>query len=250
MSRAPFWPWRNSKEPSQPAEQPFARWSPRDFAFATSLPIVALALLVWVVTSSMQSNAEGPEPSEQTSWLSGVRSATENTARQVVLDLRFDRRQERQEKREERQERQAAREAARLRAVATRQLEETCERQDGEARPLQQVEEDTVVIRCEVRPFVALGGWSGGDVDVHVWSRWWRIGRIPARLGARHFSRSSPARVPSPPPPPAPVEPAPPAPAAPAPAAPQGPPGYPYTGNNGYTGPRCYAPGGVWWKPC
>ena len=60
----------------------------------------------------------------------------------------------------------------------------------------------------------------------------------------------APPRLPAnPPPPPAPNNQAPPSPAPPGPET--GPPGHfhkdaPTT----YTGPRCFAPGGKWWKPC
>lgn len=194
-----------------------------------------LALLVLIGMLFGSDETEGPRP-----------TAVETVTVSPSPEARNpdDQRETRRSRREARQERQ---QAARLEQTMTAKAENACEDQDGEPVAVASQAQE-VTIRCETQDFVALIGWDGDD-DVY-WTRWWRIGTKPARVLASAFSRRTPAAFPQPPPPapaPAPAAPAAPAPVAP---APQGPSGYPYTGNNGYTGPRCYAPGGVWWKPC
>ncbi|WP_423804940.1 DUF2510 domain-containing protein [Nocardioides salarius] len=226
LSPAPFPPVTGSRERPVPA-----RWNR---AWVGFLGCIVFLFLIAALFGTDET--DGPEPDAvETVTVSPTPEA------QGVNDSR----DERRSRRKARQERQ---QAARLEQKMTAKAENACEAQDG-APVVVPSRAQEVTIRCEAQDFVALIGWDGDD-DVY-WTRWWRIGTKPARVLASAFSRRTPAAFPQPPPAPAPA-PAAPAPAAPAPAAPapQGPPGYPYTGNNGYTGPRCYAPGGVWWKPC
>lgn len=221
----------HTPSPKERVRAVLTRWNRAWVGFVGCL---SLLLLVGMCSggSSTPEPEPGPEPVAETD------APVEPDLRQQRIDRRTERRLERIKERQ-------ARQAAQLEQQMTAAAKSACEGQDGDPTVVV-TQAQQVTIRCEVADYIALIGWDGGD-DVH-WTRWWRMGTKPARVLAGAFSRSAPARVPAPPPPPAPapVAPAP----APAPAAPQGPPGYPFTGNNGYTGPRCYAPGGVWWKPC
>ncbi len=169
-------------------------------------------------------------------------SDSEPTAVAEERPSRAERLQAREERRERREWLSArAAEAAAREAEAL--AEQVCvEEADGEpefyrGRDPEQLQ---AVVRCEAGDFIALVGVGSGE-DVY-WTRWWRLGTKPLRVTFGAFSRGRrPASVPS---------------SVSAPSGGSGgsggsgvPPGY-FVGNNGYTGPRCYAPGGVYWKPC
>lgn len=140
----------------------------------------------------------------------------------------------REAERVEREREEAEREAARVEAERAEAEREELERQEAERAAAAQAEAE----RAEQERQEAANREADRGRDA------------PAVPQPDPADAPAPPRPPAnPPPPPAPNNQAPPSPAPPGPET--GPPGHfhkdaPTT----YTGPRCFAPGGKWWKPC